>query len=154
MPEDSPKDAKWLNERDRAIAIARIQGNNAGVVNRTFKKSQVLEALRDYNLWSNAFISGSAGIPNAVFSSFGTLVISGFGYSNFNALLLLMPLGFTAALSVFVSGYICQRFEDMRYLVLIFNCTIAFIGSLIAWLGPRNQPSTLSVPNTHAKILY
>jgi ACS family allantoate permease-like MFS transporter len=75
---DNPRTAKWLNERDRAILLARIKENNAGTVDHTWKKAQAVEALLSFNLWSNAFISGSAGIPNAVFSSFGTLVISGF----------------------------------------------------------------------------
>lgn len=61
-----------------------------------------------------------------------------------------MPLGFSAALSVFVSGYICQHFRDIRYFILIFDCTIAFIGSLIAWLGPRDQPGVLFVLDTRA----
>lgn len=134
-----------MNGRDRAIVLAHIKENNAGVIDRSFKKEQALEALLDFNLWSNAFMIGSAGIPNVVFSSFGTLVISGFGYTPFNSLLLLMPMGFTAAFSVFVSGYIGQRFKDVRYYVLIFDSSIALIGSMMAWLGPRDRPSVLFV---------
>lgn len=145
MFKDNPRDAKWLNEHDRAVTLARIQENNAGIVNHTFQKGQALEALQDFNLWSNAFLCCSVGIPNAVFSSFGTLIISGFGYSAFNSLLLLIPLGFTAAISVFISGYIGQRFKDVRYYVLICDGTLALIGSLMAWLGPRDRPSVLFV---------
>jgi len=142
---DSPRDAKWLSEHECAITLSRIKNDNSGVVNRTFKKGRVFEALRDFNMWSNAFIIGSAGIPNVVFSSFGTLVISGFGYTAFDSLLLLMPIGFCATFSVFFSGYVGQRSKDMWYYVLTLDCTIALIGSLMAWLGPRGQPSVLSV---------
>jgi len=132
-----------MTEEERGIVLARIKENNAGMVNRVFKKRQAFEAFLSLNMWSNAFISSSAGIPNAVFSSFGTLVISGFGYSKFNSLLLLMPLGFGAAFSVYISGYIAQRYKNMRYILLIICSTVSLVGSLLAWLGPRSRPSVL-----------
>lgn len=123
--------------------LARIKENNAGVVDTKFKKAQAFEALKDFNMWSNSFIVGTTGIPNAVFSSFGTLVISGFGFTALDALLLLMPVGFGAVFSVYVSGYIGQRFRNMRYYLIIANSTVALAGSLMAWLVPREKSSVL-----------
>jgi hypothetical protein len=140
---DNPSTAKWLTERERSIILARIKENNTGMVNTTFKKKQALQALISFNMWSNAFVNGSAGIPNAVFSSFGELVISGFGYSVFNSLLLLMPLGFTATFAVYITGYICQRFKNMRYILLMTCSAISLAGSVMAWLAPRDRPSVL-----------
>lgn len=132
-----------MTERERGIVLARIKENNTGMVNTTFKKKQALQALMSFNMWSNAFVNGSAGIPNAVFSSFSELVISGFGYGTFNSLLLLMPLGFTAAFSVYVTGYICQRFKNTRYILLTICSAISMAGSLMAWLASRDHPSVL-----------
>ena len=128
---DDPYRAKWLNERDRTIVIARLKQNNAGIVNRQLKRYQIWEALKDFNMWSNTFMVGAVGIPNAVFSSFSTPVIEGLGFSNLNALLLLMPMGFSAVVSVWGTGWFTRHFDGWRYYMIILTCLVAFAGALM-----------------------
>lgn len=140
---DDPVRAKWLNPRDRAIVMARIKENNAGLVDRRFKSAQVWEALKDFNLWSNAFFVGATGIPNGAISTFSTLVISGFGFDSFTSLLLIIPLGGVTFVSVLSSSVFLRKFDGWRFYMMIL-CTIpALAGSLMCWLGPKDNKSLL-----------
>lgn len=44
---DSPTTAWWLTDREKVIAVRRTQSNHSGMENKSFKRYQVLEALRD-----------------------------------------------------------------------------------------------------------
>ncbi|RFU27781.1 hypothetical protein B7463_g8564, partial [Scytalidium lignicola] len=142
---NNPVSAKWLNDKERAIILARLKENNAGFIERRFKKEQLWEALKDFNLWANTFIVLITGIPSSIFASFSSLVIKGLGFTNFNSLLLQMPLGFVALVSVYGSGYITRKWENMRF-IMMFVCALpALAGGLICWKGPRDNPNLLYV---------
>lgn len=48
---DSPHTAKFLNERERIIAVERLKSNKTGVKNAHHKQYQVIEALKDLKVW-------------------------------------------------------------------------------------------------------
>jgi sugar phosphate permease len=48
---DSPTTAWFLTPDERVQAVQRIKGNQAGVENKTWKRNQFLEALRDRKIW-------------------------------------------------------------------------------------------------------
>lgn len=73
---DSPVRAKFLNDRERAIAIDRIRVNQTGVESKTFKKEQMIEAFKDPKTWImfafNLFISmPNGGLTNVSVSLVG-----------------------------------------------------------------------------------
>lgn len=140
---DDPIRAKWLNDRDRLIVLARLKENNAGVVERRFRKEQVWEALKDFNTWSNAFFVGSTGIPNTAFATFSALIISDLGFTKFTALLLTMPIGAVAFVTILSSSWLTRRFDGLRFYAMIVLTIPPLVGSFICWLGPRNSPYLL-----------
>jgi MFS family permease len=74
-------DAWFLKGDDKRIALEMIRDNNTGIHNKTFKKAQFIEALIDPKTWIMFLLNFLINIPNSV-GSFGTLIISGFGYSS------------------------------------------------------------------------
>lgn len=64
MP-DLPSSAKFLNERERVVAVHRVALNRQGVKNPHFKKYQVWQAILDPKTWILFFMSIAAQIPNA-----------------------------------------------------------------------------------------
>jgi hypothetical protein len=38
---DSPSNAAFLNERERLVAVRRVAGNETGIKNKSFDKSQI-----------------------------------------------------------------------------------------------------------------
>lgn len=76
MP-DTPLSAKFLNERERAIAVERVRDNRTGISNREFKKDQLIEALLDVKVWYGFFYSIACVTPSTSVANFGGLIIKG-----------------------------------------------------------------------------
>jgi len=93
LPPD-PIRAKGFTEREHFIAVSRLQSNNSGVRNTYFKKEQMIELLFDLKFWVMFLMTLLAMFANAPVSTFTPLIISGFGFSTLNSLLLVVPVGF------------------------------------------------------------
>lgn len=76
MP-DTILSAKFLDEREKAIAVERLRENRTGIANKSFKKEQVWEALLDIKVWYGFFYSIACIIPATAVGSFGGLIIKG-----------------------------------------------------------------------------
>lgn len=50
MP-DSPMRAKCFSKEDRALMIERVRANQTGIQNRKLKKSHIIEAVKDPQVW-------------------------------------------------------------------------------------------------------
>jgi MFS family permease len=68
MP-DLPSSARFLNERERVVAVERVASNRQGVKNHHFKKYQLWQALRDPKTWILFVMAVAAQIPNAAQTS-------------------------------------------------------------------------------------
>lgn len=66
---DLPSTARFLNERERAIALDRIAGNRQGVKNHQFKWDQVWQAARDPKTWLLFIMAIGAQVPNSALTS-------------------------------------------------------------------------------------
>lgn len=78
---DSPANARFLNERERLIAVKRVAGNDTGIKNKKFQKDHIEVALTDPKailLFISVF---AAAIPNGVVNSFSTVIIRDMGFS-------------------------------------------------------------------------
>jgi hypothetical protein len=66
---DLPSTARFLNDRERAIALDRIAGNRQGVKNHQFKWDQVWQAARDPKTWLLFIMAIGAQVPNSALTS-------------------------------------------------------------------------------------
>jgi MFS family permease len=140
---DSPLTTKGLTEEERAIAIRRLERNNAGTISHTFNKAQFFEAFRDFKLYSCTLIILLTGVPSGAIGTFGTIVINGLGFSHFDSLALTCPIGAITALSILVGGYITRKLTNVRYFVIIIYALISVAGTIICWVGPRSDRGLL-----------
>jgi MFS family permease len=76
MP-DSPVTAKFLNDREKRIAVERLKSNQTGIENKHLKPYQVWEAFTDIKLYLFFTLGVVGNIPNGGISNFGTLIIKG-----------------------------------------------------------------------------
>lgn len=90
---DSPTTARFLNERERKIAVQRIKGNQTGIKNKEHKRYQIWEALKDPKVWLLASGVFFQNMTNTLQNSFNGLIIKGLGFSTYQAVLLTMPVG-------------------------------------------------------------
>lgn len=93
MP-DSPAKAWFLNDKEKKYCLERARDNQQGFGNHHFKKTQVIEAIKDPTLYLFFFYGMSYAIPNGGFNNFGSILLHGdFGFSTEDALLMNMPGG-------------------------------------------------------------
>ena len=66
---DLPSTAKFLTERERAVAVERVAINKQGIKNHHFKKYQVYQAARDPKTWILFIMATAAQVPNSAITS-------------------------------------------------------------------------------------
>lgn len=138
MP-DSPLTVRWLNEREKAIAIKRVADNQLGVKNSEFKWEQVKDAARDYRAWMmvlQMFFSQAAG---NVTTNFLGIIIKGFGYTDLKAQLFTAPNFATQAVTqILVSAppTFFSSFRSMKQPLAAFASIIALVGIVLLYVTP------------------
>jgi len=142
MP-DSPMKALFLTEREKAIAVQRLQGNNTGIQTRKFKWRQFVEAFLDPQLYTFCVIGFSFAFANAALGSFGGLLVTSFGYSNQDALKLSMPASGIAIFSMLFSGALSFKFHRHRCLMACLFILSTIAGNALLWKSPRDNKSAL-----------
>lgn len=103
MPQ-GPETAWFLTEAERKIACQRLldDGGVAKEEKPKFQKSQLMEALMDPFCWA-AVLIGFLGTFASPVLKFASLVISGFGWSPFNTMLVGLPSGFLQILFIWIT---------------------------------------------------
>lgn len=127
MP-DHPNSAIWLTKREREIATHRVLSNQTGIKNNTFKLPQVVEALRDPKTWFITLYTFCVNIPNGGLTSFGSLVIEGFGYEGLDALLIQMPSGAGQLGFVISSSLLCTYVPNARLVTMFCLLLVSIAG--------------------------
>lgn len=162
---DSPVTASFLNERERIIAVARLQGNKTGVKNTEHKREQVWEALTDIKVW---LLTGGVffqNMTNGLQGSFTGLILKGFGYDTYQAVLLTMPPGAIMAVSVLsVSWCLGRKWGQGKRIFAVIICYLPGIVSTAILFSVPVKDSTqgvllfaiffLGVISTCAAIMY
>ncbi|EXJ88131.1 hypothetical protein A1O1_05059 [Capronia coronata CBS 617.96] len=113
MP-DSPLDCRFLNDREKYIAVHRIKDNMTGIENKTIKWYQVREAFTDWKTWPLAVYCLCINIANGGFYSFSAQIISGLGFPALETTLLNMPIGVIATLCSIAVTIPGTKFKNMR----------------------------------------
>lgn len=127
---DSPSSAKFLNHRQRLIAVRRVAENMIGVKTKQIKISQALESLYDIKVLCCAGIGIACGVINGGVSNFSSSLIKGFGFSGIYATLLQLPTGAFEAAIVPICGLIATYVPNSRCIVLAVVSLIPFGGLL------------------------
>jgi MFS transporter, ACS family, allantoate permease len=63
---DNPTNARFLTDEEKIIAVERIRSNNAGIENKTWKRSQFIEAVLDWKVWAFALLAAINNLPNSL----------------------------------------------------------------------------------------
>ncbi|KAH9907175.1 MFS transporter [Xylariomycetidae sp. FL2044] len=139
---DSQLDAGFLTESEKRTSLEMIRSNNTGIHNKTFKKEQMIEALTDVKTWVFFMITFLINIPNSVVS-FGTLVISGFGFTSLQTTLLSMPAGAFEFVIVLVITWACSKYQNARTWSILVALLISLLGSLLMLALPYDNKAGL-----------
>lgn len=139
---DSPVNAKFLTEREKAIVIDRVRKNQVGVKNTKFKWEQFFQTLKDPKVWVMTLIQLFISIPNGGLTNFSHLIVTGLGWIDEDALwpnrrttVLTMPTGLFQTLSVYMSSgilFLLEKYYPKKHFKGILLCLFlipAFVGT-------------------------
>ena len=103
---DTPQTAKGWTEEERAILLERIKRDNVGGEHPHFKFHQAFEVLRDYQFWTIFLMAVCSTTGAAIMTIFSSVVFSGMGFDGYVSLLLNLPNGAIAFITVLGSGWL------------------------------------------------
>ncbi|KAF4628945.1 hypothetical protein G7Y89_g9202 [Cudoniella acicularis] len=121
---DNPVSAKFINEREKAIAIDRVRADQTGIENKT--------------------------IPNGGLTNFSPLIINGLGYSSQRSTLLTMPTGIMQTVASYICNggvFLCAKYlskYQLRGAWVMFGCIIGMISAIFLY--------TLPLTNLHGRL--
>lgn len=81
-------------------------------------------------------------IPSGGISTFGSLIITSFGYTNFTAILFNLPFGGIQIVVILGGGWLATKFRT-KGLVIAAIALIAAVGTILMITVPREQKGVL-----------
>ncbi|KAB2576883.1 Major facilitator superfamily [Lasiodiplodia theobromae] len=146
---DSPVKAKRFSDAEKVAALMRVKENQSGTQNKHVKKDQIIEAFCDLRVWLIFLSVMLSSIPNGGISNFNNILLTTFGYTDQQALILDAPNGAIGIVFVLGAGYLSDRWNDRSTVMLL--CLIPTILAAALMYGfvdaagtPHNKPALLA----------
>jgi len=137
---DSPVKAKRFTDAEKVAALLRVKSNQSGTQNRVLKTEQIWETFRDPRVWLVGLCTMLSSIPNGGLSNFNSILLTTFGYTSKQALLMSMPNGAVGVICVLLVGWLSDKLRDRTAVMLV--CTLPTIlgAALMIGLDPLGKP--------------
>ncbi|MCH0629365.1 MFS transporter [Kocuria palustris] len=136
MP-DTPANAWFLNEREKAMVVERIRDNQQGFGNPQWKWSQFKEAMLDTQTWLMFLFGCCNNIGNGGLQNFSVLLMKGMGFDSRHQILMNMPLGAMQIVGSLVLAYF-ERLVKLRMTVGTLGAGLYLMGVCMFVYGPNN----------------
>ncbi|KAL6806286.1 major facilitator superfamily domain-containing protein [Trichoderma sp. SZMC 28013] len=131
---DSPWKMKFLNEREKRIAVLRVMSNHTGISSSHWQWKQAVSVLADPQAWIFFCIAFIQCLPGGGLTAFNKLILTGLGYTNLEATIYSMPEHAVQLFSVIVA--------NARCVVIILSNIPPLVGSLIVYYVPASDKLT------------
>lgn len=137
---DTPAKAWFLNDKEKALVVERIRGNQQGYGNKHFKIHQVKEALLDVKVWLFCIFSFVNNIPNGGITNFGSILLnSDLGYSTGDALLMQMPSGAVELVGCTLFAYFYKFYPNRMLWASLGTAIVVAAQCMLAFGGDNNK---------------
>ncbi|KAF2848030.1 allantoate permease [Plenodomus tracheiphilus IPT5] len=140
----NPASAWFLSERERVVALRRIQDDGTGVESKTFKKEQAIDAFLDVKVWLAAMSVGAGKILNGI-GLFQSLVIRGFGFTALQTTLLQIPVGVIEMIGLIVFCVLATIILNSRLGLSSLCNACSIVGASILYAYDVNQRWALMI---------
>jgi ACS family allantoate permease-like MFS transporter len=104
------------------------------------KKDQLFETFKDVRVWLVCLCTMLSSIPNGGLSNFSSILLTTFGYSPREALILAAPSGAVGAVCVLGVGYLSDKWRDRSSVMLICIAPTILGAGLMIGLDPNGVP--------------
>lgn len=141
---DNQSNAKFLNEREKLVAIERIRDNFQGIGNKAWKWYQFRKAFRDPRTYLYVLFSLLMNIPNGGITTFGSQLIKSFGFDDRLSLLLGAPSGIFDLGGKLIFTWISDKILD-RTLLAFIAILFSLVGGIMMIAVPDSAKPALLI---------
>jgi len=117
---DSPMRAKCFSEDDKRLMVERVRTNQTGLQNKTFRKEQAIEALKDPQIWCYCLIQICTTLPTSGLGAFYNIIITDLGFEILETQLLAMVLGAFIIIVLMSSAWLVNKTKQNLLVIGIF----------------------------------
>ncbi|GBE88729.1 Uncharacterized transporter [Sparassis crispa] len=135
---DRPEETTFLNERERELAMERVNRGIKADIGRTIKKKHIAAAFLDWKIYAAGVIYFGANCALASISAFLPTIITTFGYSNALAQLLTVPPYAVAAIILCSTSYCSDRLQ-IRGFSVVAASMLGVLGYVLLLAVPYND---------------
>ncbi|KAF8814977.1 MFS general substrate transporter [Phlegmacium glaucopus] len=135
---DRPESTTFLTERERRIALDRMNRATSGDKGAVVQKAHVYAALRDWRIYMGGVIYFGLNNALSAISAFLPTIITTFGFTNARAQLLTVPPYAVAAVILVSFSYASDKLQT-RGIFMSIACTLGGIGYLILLTVAHNN---------------
>ncbi|BEJ11159.1 hypothetical protein CspHIS471_0105810 [Cutaneotrichosporon sp. HIS471] len=140
----TPKEVWWLSKREKRMAHARIISNGTGGgEHHPWRWSQVLECFKDPQFYMGFLGNLLCTIPNGAITTFNTLLLKSFGYSNLEAIIWLFPGYAVQSGLVLIAGILVFVKPKLRFPIILVCQIVSIFVFCFVGLGGQH-PDTIS----------
>ncbi|KAJ3885884.1 MFS general substrate transporter [Lentinula edodes] len=134
---DRPESTHYLDEREREIAIARMNRGTSGDVGAVVNKSHISMAFRDWRIYTGGVIYFALNCSLASTSAFLPTILKTLGFSSARVQLMTVPPYAVAAFVIVLGSWISDRLQS-RGIPIAFASLVGGVGYLILLFVPTN----------------
>ncbi|KAF9077413.1 major facilitator superfamily domain-containing protein [Rhodocollybia butyracea] len=134
---DRPESTRYLNEREREIALARMNRGTSGDVGAVVNKAHIWMAFRDWRIYCGGVIYFALNCSLASTSAFLPTILETFGISNSKVQLMTIPPYAVAAVVLALSSWTSDKLQS-RGIPISMAAFVGGVGYLILLVVPTN----------------
>lgn len=133
--------ARFLTEHERLQAVERLRANQDSVDGQhEFKWAQVLEAFIDPKTWLWVILALLPNLGSSLPSIFGPLIVKGFGFDEYQTLLLNMPFGAVQTIVILLGCWAAHSMRIKSAILFVFMLPVV-AGTAMLYKLDRNESS-------------
>ncbi|KAI6087345.1 putative MFS transporter [Hypoxylon rubiginosum] len=141
---DSPMKAKCFDEDQKRLMIERVRANETGIQNKTYKRYQTIEALKDPVIWCYVMLQITSTLVIGGLGVFSNLIIAAFGFSYLQTQLLNIAQG-GVTIIVMIGGAWLVTYTKQTAIIMHIWTVPAIIGTAIIYSIPPNSSNKVGL---------
>ncbi|KAJ5416308.1 hypothetical protein N7465_005003 [Penicillium sp. CMV-2018d] len=130
--------ARFLTEHERRQGVERLRANQTGSASYNFDWSQVLEVVMEPKSWLWVIMALLPNMGSAMTSTFGPLIVKGFGFDAYQTSLLNIPFGAMQTIVIVSSCWASYKLR-LKSAVLIGFMVPVVIGIAMLYALPHEK---------------
>lgn len=135
---DRPESTTFLTQRERNLAIERMNRSTSGDKGAMVQKAHVYAAFRDWRIYMGGVIYFGLNNALSAISAFLPTIITTFGFTNAHAQLLTVPPYAVAAVTLVSLSYASDRLQS-RGIFMCISCAVGGFGYLLLLTVAHNN---------------